>query len=193
MMRGWIGVGGLTLLAVCAVGIAPARATPVIAAPFVTAAVGDVVMIPISITDADDLSFFQFDLSFAASIVQADDEGASAGTLLPGDWFFTSTGAIDNVNGAILGVAASGLPFAGTGVIANVEFTAVSEGVSPLTISSVFLNLSDQGFESLSGQITVTGVAAIPDVPEPTTVVLVATGWVCGRARRMKSNMHARG
>src|SRR6266540_5287038 len=118
----------------------PARVESLqISAPFVTVGVGDTFTIPISITDAVDLQFFQFDLSFAPLIVQANVAGATAGVLLPLDWFFTSPGAVDNTGGQILGVSASGSAFSGTGVIANIEFTALTPGVSPLTFSSVFL------------------------------------------------------
>ena len=155
-----------------------------ISAPFVTVGVGDTFPIPISITDAVDLAFFQFDLSFAPAIVQANTAGATAGALLPGDWFFTSPGAVDNTNGDIVGVSASGSPFSGSGVIANFEFTALAAGVSPLTFSNVFLNLSDQGFDVSNGQITVTGPGG-GAVPAPTTLVLLTSGLALLGARRL--------
>lgn len=150
-----------------------ADAVPVVSAPFVTVGVGDTFTIPISITDAVDLTSWQFDLAFNPAIVQANTAGATAGALLPGDWFFTSPGIIDNTNGDILGVSAFGSAFSGSGVIADVEFTALSPGVSPLTFSNVFLNLLDSGFEIDNGQITVTGTAA---VPEPATLMLLTSG-----------------
>src|ERR1700674_1394831 len=89
------------------------EAIPVISAPFVTEAVGDTFAIPISITDAVDLAFFQFDLGFAPLIVSADAAGATPGAALPADWFFTSPGIVDNTGGNILGVSAFGSPFSG--------------------------------------------------------------------------------
>lgn len=153
-----------------------------ISAPFVTVGVGDTFTIPISITDAVDLEFFQFDLSFAPLIVQANTGGATAGGLLPSDWFFTSPGAVDNTNGDILGVSASGSAFSGCGVIANFEFTALASGVSALTFSNLFLNLSDQGFNIANGQITVTGTTS---VPEPSTLLLFMSGLGLLGARRL--------
>jgi hypothetical protein len=157
------------------------EAIPVLSAPFVTVAVGDTFAIPISITDAVDLAFFQFDLGFAPLIVMADPAGATPGAVLPGDWFFTSPGIVDNTGGQILGVSAFGSAFSGSGVIADIEFRALMAGVSPLTFSNVFLNLSDQGFDISNGQITVTGGGT---VPEPTTLALLAIGLLAFGARR---------
>jgi hypothetical protein len=52
--------------------------------------------------------------------------------------------------------------------LANIEFTALVSGAPPLTLSNVFLNLSNQGFEIGNGAITVT--------PEPGSLVLLAGG-----------------
>jgi hypothetical protein len=158
------------------------EADPIISAPFVTVGVGDTFTIPISISDAVDLESFQFDLFFAPLIVQANVAGATAGALLPADWFFTSPGFVDNTGGQILAVSAFGSMFSGSGVLANIDFTALAPGVSPLTFSNVFLNLSDQGFGIGNGQITVTGAAPIP---EPATLVLFASGLALLGMRRL--------
>ena len=160
-----------------------AEAVPIISAPFVIVdlSVTNTVTIPISITDAEDLASFQFDLSFAPLIVQADVGGATPGPALPPDWFFTSPGIVDNTGGHILGVSAFGSPFNGSGVIADIVFTALQPGVSPLIFSNVFLNFSDQGFGVLNGQITVIGERT---VPEPTTLALLAIGLLAFGARR---------
>ena len=151
-----------------------------ISAPLVTLGVGDTFTIPITITDAVDLESFQFDLSFAPLIVQANTAGAMAGALLPGDWFFTSPGFVDNIWGQILGISAFGSAFSGSGVIANIEFTGLAPGGSPLTFSNVFLNFSDQGFNIANGQVTSTA-----PVPEPSTLALLASGLAFLGARRL--------
>src|ERR1700720_3221636 len=89
----------------------PVQAVPTISAPFVTVAAGQTFPIYISITDAVDLQIFQFDLSIAPVIVRANTAGATAGELLPADWFFTSRGFVDNAGGQILGVSAFGSAF----------------------------------------------------------------------------------
>lgn len=153
-----------------------------ISAPFVTVGVGDTFTIPISISDAVDLESFQFDLMFAPLIVQANISGATAGALLPPDWFLTSPGFVDNTGGQILAVSSFGSAFSGSGVIANIEFTALALGVSPLTFSNVFLNLLNTGFSIVDGQITVTSVQP---VPEPATLMLLAIGLVLLGMRRL--------
>jgi hypothetical protein len=151
-------------------------AVPTISAPFVTVNIGDTFTIPISITGAVDLQFFQFDLSFAPLIVQANVAGATAGALLPADWFFTSPGFMDNAGGQILGVSAFGSAVSGDGVIANIEFTALAKGVSPLIFSAVAVNLFEP-FDIVNGQIRV--------VPEPATLALMAAGLVLLGATRL--------
>ena len=156
--------------------------TTIISAPFVTVGVGDIFTIPISITGAINLESFQFDLLFTPLIVEANLAGATAGALLPADWLFTSPGFVDNPSGQILGVSAFGSAVSGSGVLANFEFLALAPGVSPLTLSNVFLNLSDQGFGIVNGQVTVTGTTA---VPEPTTLALLASGFALLGIRRL--------
>ena len=172
-------LGVLTLAFVSAPTWRDAVAAPAVSAPFQTVGVGDTFNVDISVTDAVDLQFLQFDLSFNPSIVQAGSFGAQAGAALPGDWFFTSPGAIDNTSGSILGVSASGSPFNGSGVVASFEFTALATGVSPLNFSNVFLNLSDSGFDAANGQITVSA-----PIPEPTSLAMLLAGLGFFGARR---------
>jgi hypothetical protein len=59
-------------------------------------------------------------------------------------------------------------------VLANIQFTALAPGVSPLTFSNVFLDLSDQGFSTVNGQITVTpATTAIPTLTEWGVIALI--------------------
>lgn len=158
-----------------------AEANPVISAPFVTVGVGDTFTIPVSITDVENLTSFQCDLSFDPAIVSGlsfTDFGTDfeTGATTVGDSLTGITGFL--FPGQFSGVADSMIVIFGTGlqsggVLAFLEFKALSPGVSPLTFSNVFLNLSDTGFNIENGQVTVTG--ATP-VPEPTTLMLLASG-----------------
>jgi Cohesin domain/PEP-CTERM motif len=148
-------------------------AVPTISAPSVTVGVGDTFSIPISITDAVDLTSWQFDLAFNPSIVQANSvtEGPFLSSSGAKSTLFTP-GVIDNVGGQITLVAdlfVDLLPGpSGSGDLADIEFTALAAGVSPFTLSNVFLNGLDSGFEIVNGQTTA--------VPEPATMILLASG-----------------
>jgi hypothetical protein len=157
-----------------------AEAATILVAPFVTVDEGDTFFIDVSVIDAVDLTSFQFDLSFDPSIVQANVAVATASPSLPGDWFFTSPGFVDNNAGQILGVSAFGSAINRTGPfdLARLEFVALAPGVSPLTFSTVFLNLEAAAGED--GQITVRPAV----VPEPTTLVLLSSGVAMLAARR---------
>ena len=176
------------------------EAVPITSAPFVTVGVGDTFAIPISITGATDLTSWQFDLSFDPTIVMANS--VSEGPFLSSSGTASTLyipGVIDNVGGLISLVADSyvdfGTPPSGDGVLADIEFTALSLGVSPLTFSNVFLNLSDTGLDIANGQITVTetggggggegGGGGGATVPEPTTLALLASGLAFLGARRL--------
>jgi len=149
-----------------------AQAEPVISAPFVTVGVGNTFTIPVLITGATALTSWQFDLAFDPTLVRANSvtegpflssSGAQSTLFVPG--------FIDNGGGHILGVTDLftdiSPPPSGGGVLANIEFTALAPGVSPLTFSNVFLNLSGQGFSTVNGQITVTlANTAIPTLTE---------------------------
>lgn len=147
-----------------------------ISAPFETVGVGDTFTIPISITGATDLTSWQFDLSFDPSIVQANS--VTEGPFMSA-FGLTSfgPGVIDNGTGMISLVTDAYVDLppnpSGDGILASIEFLALTPGVSPLTFSNVFLNWSYQGFDLTNGQITMTGAAP---VPEPTTLALLAGG-----------------
>ena len=57
----------------------PVEATPIVTIGSATVAVGDLVTIPLSITGADDLTSWQFDLAFDPAVVQATDVSHETG------------------------------------------------------------------------------------------------------------------
>lgn len=141
----------------------------------ISAGVGTTFNLNLHVVDAMDLTSFQFDLTYNPAILQANLAGATAGAFLPGDWFFTSPGIVDNLGGQILGVSASGSTVSGSGILASIEFTVLSAGPSALTASSVFLNLEDPtsgGFTVGNGSVNGGGTP----VPEASTACLMALG-----------------
>lgn len=135
-----------------------------------TEPVGATFAIPVSISNVTDLFAFQFDLSFDPSIVQL--QSITEGPFLPtaGTTFFLP-GTIDNTAGtatftadALIGPI-SGV--SGSGVLADFNFEALSEGTSNLTLSNAILVDSSGGlisFTPQSGQATIAGRT----LPEPT-------------------------
>ena len=147
----------------------------------VTANVGDTFSLNLNVADAVDLTSWQFDLAYNPTLLQANlvTEGpflASAGStaFIPG--------VIDNTTGLISLVSALFVdlfPPSGNGVLATVQFTALSPGLSPLTASNVFLNFSDSGFTVTNGSVCVTGSPACgggTPVPEPSSLTLLLIG-----------------
>jgi hypothetical protein len=159
-----------------------------------TVTVGDTFTIPVSIT-AVNLTSFQFDLSFLASILQVTPTGVTENP------FFTQSditvfvpGFVDNTSGHILGVSDALIfqpPVNGNGVLADIEFHANAQGTSPLTLSNVFLNLSDTGFTVTNGTVCVTAPGSNTcvsggggTVPEPGTSILVGLALALLTRRR---------
>jgi hypothetical protein len=159
-------------------------AVPIISAGSATVTNGDTFTIPISITGAVNLTSFQFDLAFGPSILQVTATGVTENAFFAqGDSTVFISGFVDNTAGSILGVADALIfqsPVNGDGVLADVEFKAIGAGTSPLTLSNVFLNLSDSGFSVTNGAVCVHPVGATTcgssNVPEPGTVALLAMG-----------------
>jgi hypothetical protein len=192
--------------ALCA---SPAYASSItLSAPFVTHSVGDTFVIPISISDTLTLGLtsFQFDLAFNPTIVEelsftdtgTDFETAatSGGGFLTGLTGFplgsptnVLSGVADSISGLISG---NGLTPGGSLVL--VEFKALAPGVSPLTLSNAFLTDNGVPLSSVNGDFTLqdgqicvlpTDCASPPSpVPEPMTVVLLASGLALAAGRR---------
>ena len=160
------------------------EAVPMLSIGSATVPVGDTFTIPVSITGAVDLSSFQFDLSFNALILQVIGVTESA-FFTQGDITVFTPGVIDNSSGQILGLSDALIFQAlvnGNGVLANIEFKAISAGTSALTLSNAFVNLFNSGFTRTNGAVCVTSPTAptcapVGQVPEPGTVTLLALGF----------------
>jgi len=181
----------LTCLVLAALPIsASAVPMPTVTAGSATVNVGDTFHILISISSPTEVDSWQFDLSFTASLLKANS--VTEGPFLSESGTKTtlfSPGVIDNVTGHITLVTDSFVDLppgpSGSGVLADISFTALAPGVSPLTLSNVFLNDLDSGFLTTNGQVTIRGAA----VPEPMTVALLAMGLgaaVCNQWRRTR-------
>ena len=189
MCARWL--GRIALAAAALIFSSAGYAVPVISAGSATVNVGDTFTIPISVSAASDLMAFQFDLSFNSSILNAvsftdigtdfDAAATSGGGALTGLTGFVLPGLFSGVADSISG-AFSGL--SGNGVIAEIEFNAIASGISPLTLSNIFLDFVDSGFTAANGQVCVSPLrssvcapAAVGgQVPEPGVLFLFAVG-----------------
>jgi len=137
---------------------------------------GSSVAVKVMIAGIADLYGYQLTLSFNPSVLQATGvtEGAFLGT---GGTTFFSGGTINNTTGSIsfLFDTLIGVPtgVTGSGVLATVNFNAVSAGTSPLTFSDVlFLNSAstDIAVQLANGSLQVVAI------PEPATVLMLGMG-----------------
>lgn len=170
---------------------------PVLTAGSSTVNVGDVFVIPISISDAQGLTAFQFDLAFNPTFVKAlsfTDMGTDFATAASngGGSLTGITGFIDNTTGVLSGVAdlmsglITGTGLTPSGVLVDVDFQALAIGTSSLVLSNAFL--IDNGVP-LSTSNLVLQNGQVRGVPEPSTLVLLSfalggLGTACVLAKR---------
>ena len=184
-----VSLAGLLVCALVAPNSSRAVPLPMLTASSDTVNVGDTFTIPISIANVVGLTSFQFDLAFDHTIIAVlsftdigtdFDMAATAG----GGSLTGITGFIDNTTGLLSGVADSmsglvtGNGLAPSGVLVDIDFQALAPGISPLTLSNAFLTdngvpLSSANGDFLlqNGQVTVIGVAPIP---EPGTLLMLS-------------------
>jgi hypothetical protein len=174
-----------------------ASATSISVAPAdSTVNVGDSFSIDILINDVINLWDYQFDLFFDPTIVRADS--VSDGGFLTsggGTSLFTDLGesnplslVFDNVTGMItlvdvlLGPAPPATGATGSGILASIQFTALATGVSPFRLDGLFLDDPD------ANAIDATVVnGSVTSVPEPGTLLLIASGVIAAASRRRTS------
>jgi Cohesin domain/PEP-CTERM motif len=182
-------LGLVALVCLCS---RPALATPVLSVPATTNATQfDTFTVDVSIADAVDVIGFQFDLTYDETLLTVTDvtEGpflgsGGAGTVfLPGD-FTTTPGSITFTLGALSGLDPG---INGGGVLAHIVFTPILPGASALTLSNALLQ--DSTFEVIepelsSGRVVIAESTTAPQVPEPSTLMLIATGLAAAYRRR---------
>ncbi len=101
-------------------------------------AVGTAFDVTVVVSNVGDLFSAQFDLAFNPSLLQCD-------SFTDGDFLGTTTGfspSIDNTAGTITGFAKTKIGstgVSGSGTLATIQFTGLSEGTSALTLSNVQL------------------------------------------------------
>ena len=142
----------------------------------VEVSVGSSFNVNVAVDSVADLFAFQFDVIFDPTLVQALD--VTEGTFLgAGGVTLFIPGSIDNIGGSISFVADSLIGpvsgVSGSGVLASLSFQALTQGTSPLVLSSPIL-LDSQSFMIEAG--TGNGVVNIAAVPEPGTLVAFLAG-----------------
>ncbi|MBN8509811.1 MAG: PEP-CTERM sorting domain-containing protein [Burkholderiales bacterium] len=150
----------------------PASAAPTITAGSATVGVGDTFTIQVSITGAEGLSTWQFDLGFDPLILQANSVSQGGQPLLSEG--FLLNGLIDDLAGSNP---------SDMDVLAEIEFTALAAGTSALALSDVLFDGSLMKTTIFDGTVTVNG-----QVPEPGTLALVvlASGVLALRRRQYR-------
>ncbi len=128
--------------------------------------------VSIAASGINDLYAFQFDISFSPQVIAAT--AITEGAFLPtgGPTVFVP-GAIDNAAGTISFIADSLLGsvpgVSGTGILANVIFHGVDQGISPIDLANV---------QFLDSTLSPIVVATVPGnspliTPEPSSALLV--------------------
>lgn len=137
-------------------GLGNANSAPLLSVGSGMISIGQTISIPVQISGASDLRHWQFNVSYDPNVLQVNTvtEGPFLG--LFGNTLFIP-GVIDNNAGLVSLISGSYLDLppepSGSGVLANIEFTALSVGQSDISLSDVFLNLDSQGFDVVDGRI----------------------------------------
>lgn len=180
------------VLAACFLTVAAVSAATVSIDPTVTNVdVGSTFSLNVDITDITDLYAFQFDIGFDPTVLSANSVSEGPFLSSGGGTTLFIPGTIDNgsglvsftadaLTGPISGVSTGATP----GVLATLQFTALSTGTSPITLSNIMLldsNLSDIEFTSQDGSVN---VAPEPHLMFPLFAALLILLTVHARRRR---------
>jgi len=178
-------------IVVCALLFArPAGATSLSVIPASgTVNVNDTLLVNIAIADVTDLFAWQFDFAFdptvlrAESVVEGDFLSSGGVNFVPGDIGIDAT----NAQTGSIAFIANALNFdesvTGGGILATIAFTSLAAGTSTLDLLNVFL-LDSANREQIAADVNGSLVESTT-VPEPGTLILVATGLAAAwRSRR---------
>jgi len=174
---------------------ADARATPILSVDpsSTTVVTGEVFSLNILIEDVSDLYAYQFSVAYDPLIVNANSVTEGAFLATAGATFFFP-GFIDNTAGLITFVAntlqTAVVGASGSGPLASIEFIAVGQGTSPISVFFDADPLIGDGLldSNLSPIATGDPVAAAVTVvtPEPATLLLVGAGSAATFVRRAR-------
>lgn len=155
-----------------------------------TVQAGSLFDLVIDISSASDLFAFQFDLSFNPTVLAA--QSVTEGALLPsGGSTFFDAGTIDNIAGTIsfvvdtLAGTGPGVSNPAGGTLATVNFQALANGSSPVSLSNILLldsTLRDIPFTTKD--------ASVNSVPEPGSILLLVGVLASMLLVRSRSLLH---
>ena len=160
---------------------------------FQSIAAGQSFTLDVRIDGISDLYAWQVDLGFDPTLIRADsvDEGPFLISL--GSTTFFLAGDIDNIGGTVSfnanTIIGNDPGVTGGGVLATFHFTALSAGLSSITLfNETLLDSFTQGIsvDLTAGSVEVTDAQA-PGVPEPSTIVFGGLGLlVLACVRRLR-------
>ena len=192
-MRARLATALFTIVLACSA--LPAAAAPILSvspvSPIVN--VGDTFTVNIDLSNVTDLYGFQFDLGFDPTrlqVVPQNSQAVTEGSFLKQGGATDFLSGVDNGLGTIeftLAFLLGAVPgVSGSGNIASITFMALATGVSPFTLSNYLLLDSAGGLIDptiQNGSVEITTSAA---VPEPGTLLLLASGLAVAARRRLK-------
>lgn len=165
---------------------APASAATLsVAAAPASVKVGETFVVDVVVTEAQDLYAFQFDLTFAAPVLQLSE--VVEGGFLAGAPTSFFPGFIDGGEGSVSFVAntrlGAGPGATGDGTLARLSFLALAPGQGELQFRNVVM--LDSALAETS--VTLSGASiSVTAVPEPASMAMLAAGlaMLAGTARR---------
>lgn len=149
--------------------------------------ISDIFTVDVVVTDVTDIFAFNIDVGFDSTILSVNTVapgaflGSGGGLTLGGLGLFgfnTATpGEIQDINDSLLGLVPG---VTGSGVLATITFTALSNGLSALDFLNVNSLAGTEALNSIGAPIIFTGASSadVNVIPEPGTLLLLLIG--CG-------------